>query len=74
MDDRRDEQRESERESELPAHETRPEERTGGGLTTAGISAEQYGPADEEIREAAEADEAAMEPDEAPPAYRPRTG
>lgn len=74
MDDRRDEQRERERKSELPSHETRPEERTGGGLTAAGISAEQYGPADEEIRESAEDEEATMEPDEGPPAYRPRTG
>jgi hypothetical protein len=61
-------------EDELPEHETRPEGREGGGMTNAGISAEQYGPVDEAVVEAQEDEEPRLEPDKPPPAYRPRSG
>jgi hypothetical protein len=78
MDERRDMRPqpdiEREREEGLPEHERRPEERTGGGLTRSGISAEQYAPPDEEVLEVEQDEEPAIDPDKPPPAYRGPTG
>lgn len=63
------------REDALPEHETRPEGREGGGLTTTGISAEQHGPVNEEVVEArGDDEELEVDPDRPPPAYRARSG
>jgi hypothetical protein len=77
-----DDERDRERRDELPAHETRPEGQTGGGLNRSGVSAEQQAPANDDVVEAPSSDEPlpgeeapadeepAIDPDAPPPAYR----
>lgn len=65
---------EEDREDQLPEHETRDEGATGGGLTSSAITAPQAGAGDEALLEGDIDDEPQIDPNEPPPAYRPRSG
>ena len=65
---------EEDREDQLPEHERRDEAATGAGLTSSAVSAPQAGSTDEALLEGETDDEPQINPDQPPPAYRPRSG